>query len=272
MSSAPAHRPAPQWPAFALLALALLSAPLIFITPTFTGEDWDVIRRGAELALSGQSPFLEPKYRWSPVAAWLTAPLLLLPYWAWIALHVGAVLAFRDRWAVVIALVSWPFWQDAGVGNVLTFVVLAAWWALRGNRPAGLIYLAFCLLMPRPLMLPAAAWLLWKDPGLRLPFVAMLTIQAALALVTGHALEWLGVLAHAGVVDMTNPYAIGPSRLIGAAWLVIGIPLAAVLAWKGRVGLAGLAASPYWLPYYLLFPLLELNRPRNAAPVAGNDN
>ena len=40
--------------------------------------------------------------------------------------------------------------------------------------------------------------------------------------------------------------------------MVIGLPLAAWLTWKGRLGLASLAASPYWLPYYLLMLLLEL--------------
>jgi hypothetical protein len=57
---------------------------------------------------------------------------------------------------------------------------------------------------------------------------------------------------------MANPYAIGPAKLIGVLWVAIGIPLAVVLTRFRRLGLAGLAASPYWLPYYLLFLLLEL--------------
>lgn len=43
-------------------------------------------------------------------------------------------------------------------------------------------------------------------------------------------------------------------------WVPIGLALAAWLTWKGRLGYASLAASPYWLPYYLLFALLELVR------------
>ena len=246
------------WPAIALFGAALLSAPLIATNPTFTSEDWDVIRHGAELILGGADPYVEPKYRWSPVAAWLSVPLLAIPYWAWILLHVAAVLALRDWRASAIALVSWPFWQDAGVGNVLVFVVLAGWWALRGNRFAAVAYLALCLLMPRPLMLPLAAWLVWTSPWIRWMAACLFVGHAVLVALSGHGPEWLGVLAAAGEVDVDNPYAIGPARLIGLGWLAIGIPLALVFLRSGRVGLAGLAASPYWLPYYLLFLLLEL--------------
>lgn len=248
------------WPTAALFALALLSAPLIATNPTFTSEDWDVIRHGAELVMGGDSPYGNPKYRWSPVAAWISVPLLTLPYWGWILLHVAAVLGLRDWRASAIALVSWPFWQDAGVGNVLTLVVLVGWWALRGNRLAAVVYLGLCILMPRPLMLPLAAWLIVTIPSTRWPAALMFLGHAVLVALTGHGLEWLGVLANAGRVDMENPYAIGPAKLIGAAWVVIGIPLALVLTRFGRLGLAGLAASPYWLPYYLLFLLLELRQ------------
>jgi len=183
------------WPAIVLFSAALLSAPLIATNPTFTSEDWDVIRHGAELILGGADPYAEPKYRWSPVAAWVSVPLLAIPYWAWILLHVAAVLALRDWRASAIALVSWPFWQDAGVGNVLVFVVLAGWWALRGNRFAAVAYLALCLLMPRPLMLPLAAWLVWTSPWTRWTAACLFVGHAVLVALSGHGPEWLGVLA-----------------------------------------------------------------------------
>lgn len=246
------------WAAVALFGLALLTASLIATNPTFTGEDWDVIRHGAQLVMDADSPYSDPKYRWSPVAAWLSIPLLAVPYWGWILLHVAAILGLRDWRASTIALVSWPFWQDAGVGNVLAFVVLAGWWALRGNRVAAVVYLGLCILMPRPLMLPLAVWLIGTMPSTRWPAALMFLGHAILVALTGHGLEWIGVLANAGRVDMENAYAIGPAKLIGVAWVVIGIPLALVLIRFGRLGLAGLAASPYWLPYYLLFLLLEL--------------
>jgi hypothetical protein len=49
---------------------------------------------------------------------------------------------------------------------------------------------------------------------------------------------------------------------MGQWWLVVGIPLAAWLTVRGRVGWAALAASPDWLPYYLLMPILELATPQ----------
>lgn len=246
------------WPALILFAAAVLTAPLIYTNPTFTGEDWEVIKHGAELILGGDSPYGDPKYRWSPVAAWMSVPLFAIPYWGWVLLHVAAILGLRDWRASAIALISWPFWQDAGVGNVIAFVVLAGWWALRGNRFAALIYLGLCILMPRPLMLPVAAWLLWTNPWTRWPAVAMFVGHAVLVALSGYGFEWFGVLANTARVDMVNPYAIGPAKLIGTVWFVIGIPLALLLTRLGRLGLAGLAASPYWLPYYLLFLLLEL--------------
>jgi hypothetical protein len=52
---------------------------------------------------------------------------------------------------------------------------------------------------------------------------------------------------------------LGPSALIGWAWVPIGLALGAWLTWKGRLGLASLAVSPYVLPYYLVMILLELS-------------
>ena len=130
---------------------------------------------------------------------------------------------------------------------------------LRGSRLGTWIYLIMVLLIPRPLMVPVAVWLLFKQPGLRLPFAAAAALSLLAALLSGYGVEWLGVLAHAGPVEIVNPYQIGPSRLIGQWWVPLGLALAAVLTWKGRLGLAGLAASPYWLPYYLMYGLLELD-------------
>lgn len=41
--------------------------------------------------------------------------------------------------------------------------------------------------------------------------------------------------------------------------------LAIALTWRGRLGLASMAASPYWLPYYFLMLLLELVTTATAA-------
>lgn len=85
-------------------------------------------------------------------------------------------------------------------------------------------------IVPRPLMIPVAAWLLWTRP-----------------------------VAAGG--DVAIPSNVGPSRFIGIPWLLVGVPLAAWLTLRGRLGVAALAASRYWLPYYLLFPIVELGGP-----------
>ena len=76
-------------------------------------------------------------------------------------------------------------------------------------------------------------------------------------LVVGWGPEWVARAADSPA-DIGSDFNIGPSRLVGAWWLVVGIPLAAWLTWRGRVGLAGLALSLYVLPYYLLMLILDL--------------
>ena len=199
-------------------------------------------------------------YHYSPLMAYLFGPLSWLGTIGWRALHVAAAVAM-PTWPMRIAvLLSWPLWYDVEAGNILVFVVLAAAWALRGSRLATGAYLLLVLLVPRPLMLPLAIWLLWQRPEWRLPFAAAFLIHLATVLATGWGDDWLGAMLAAGG-DVSIPSNIGPSRFIGTLpWLAVGLPLAAWLTWKGRVGLAGLAASPYWLPYYLLTLALELPR------------
>ena len=113
------------------------------------------------------------------------------------------------------------------------------------------------LLIPRPLMIPVAVWLIWKRPEWRLPFATALVVHGVAVLALGWAGDWGTAMLAAGE-DVAIPSNVGPSRFIGTIpWLVVGLPLAVWLTWKGRVGLASLAASPYWLPYYLLMLALD---------------
>lgn len=41
-----------------------------------------------------------------------------------------------------------------------------------------------------------------------------------------------------------------------------GLAASVIALWRGRVGLASLLASPYWLPYYFLMPLLDWSNQR----------
>ena len=79
------------------------------------------------------------------------------------------------------------------------------------------------------------------------------TILVAL---TGYGLEWISSLFGVGG-ELNSPFNYGPSALIGYFWVPIGVALAIWLTIRGRLGLASLAISPYWLPYYFLMLVLE---------------
>lgn len=51
---------------------------------------------------------------------------------------------------------------------------------------------------------------------------------------------------------------VGPTAAFGAAWYIVGIPLAIWLAIRRRFGLAGLPVTTYVAPQYLLALLWEV--------------
>jgi uncharacterized membrane protein len=257
-----------------LLALVVLNALLVanqlsIILAGYPGADFvdyqlaaKRVWEGGLYANDGGFPF-----RYSPVAAYLFAPLGLLSPLIWRALHVVAAAAMPTWPMRLLLLAAWPFAFDLQLGNVMTFVLLAAAWALRGNRIAALVFMAFCLLFPRPLMLPIAAWLLWRQPWLRWPAAALFIVHAGLVLASGLTGAWIGrLLSSTG--EIGSVFNIGPPAVVGPWWLLLGIPLGAWLLWRGRVGLAGLAISPYLLPYYLMVALLDLPSSRDTGGAA----
>ena len=257
----------------AAVNLYLAARSIGLITAGAPAVDWDHyveasrrINGGDLYAVTNDYAFL-----YSPLLAYLFGPISWLGTDGWRLLHIVAALAMPNWPMRLLAIASWPFWYDVEAGNILVFVVLAAAWALRGSRVATGALLLLTVLVPRPLMLPLAAWLLWQRPEWRVPFVAAFGMHLAAVLITGRGGEWLGaMLAASG--DVGIPSNIAPSRFIGTLpWMAVGLPLAAWLTWKGRLGLASLAASPYWLPYYLLMLLLELPtrraRQEKASPV-----
>ncbi len=253
------------YPATRSIGLVLSQAPAV---------DWQQYVEAARRVASGGDVYAVTDtyaYHYSPLLAALFGILAPLGTVAWRILHIAAALALPTWPMRVITLISWPFWYDVETGNVLVFVLLAAAWALRGNRLATAASLVLVLLIPRPLMIPVAVWLLWERPQWRVPLLAAFAVHLVAVFVTGWGGAWLtAMVAAAG--DVANPSNIGPSRFIGTLpWLAVGLPLAAFLTWRGRLGLASLAASPYWLPYYLLMLVLEFvrrDRPRQAAPDA----
>ncbi len=234
-----------------------------------SGADWTIFGEAGRRALDGGALYASEDnyaFRYSPLLAYFFAAISPIGALAWRLLHLAAVgaLAFADRRLALITLIAWPFWFDVEAGNLTTFVFVIAAFALSGRRWAIGAFLLATLLVPRPLMIPIAAWLLWRHPEWRLPFLVIFAAHAVSVLVTGWGPQWIAALA-ASSTEMGSALNFGPSRIIGSVWVPIGLAGAAILTIRGRLGLAALAASPYWLPYYFIFPLLELRRPPSNA-------
>ncbi len=256
LDASPTHLPLLVWATGIYFAINV--ALLIVSYPVEGGPDWalwsalsDSIARGAMYDTNAEARFV-----WSPVAGWvMSAVPTTIGYWPWYMLHLAVILLLRDWRLIGLALITAGIWIDAAMGNTFTFVFVAAVLAFRGSGPGALVYLALCLLVPRPLQLPLAAWLLWKRPSVRLPFVAMVITHSAMVIVSGYADDWLAVLS-----AQTANGNVGPTALVGNWWFIVGVPFAAVLTLMGRVGLAGVALSPYMLGAYWLWPAVEIPR------------
>jgi hypothetical protein len=233
--------------------------------------DWTNFVEAANRFGTGALYEQEPPYayRWSPVAAWLLGFVTLMPLWLWQVLHLAALPLFRPWLLAVAVLVSYPFWFDVQTGNLMTFIALAGFLALRGSRPALGVFLVLAVLVPRPLMLPLTTWLLWRRPETRVPFVAFLVVHSLAVIWLGYGQDWIVALTDVNA-ELVNAYNFGPSRFIGAWWIPIGLALAAWLTWRGNLGLASLAISPYWLPYYFLMLVLPFAQPAAAPSRAGS--
>lgn len=129
--------------------LALLSALAVLIASNFLmvavqgalivsgsdGLDWHTYREatrqfGADL-YGGVGDWWYG-WRYSPIAVFPLAIVVLIGEAAWRVLHFVALLALPG-WTRLIAAASYPFWFDVHAGNILVFILVAAYWALRGN-------------------------------------------------------------------------------------------------------------------------------------------
>jgi hypothetical protein len=249
-----------------LIAWGLASLALVafFQQGTGPGGDWYRVWEPLAARLRDHTLYAQDSlWRYSPVAAWILAVAVVpLGLVVWAVLHVVALVpvARVDRRIAAIALFGWPFMVDVIVGNVFTFVFVPAFLAVRGSRWATYLTYALFVLMPRPVMVPIIVWLLWKRRDTWLGFVAIFAIHAGLVVLSGYGMEWLARLA-GSAAEVDAGYNIGPSRWIGQAWLIAGIPLGIVLFLRGYVGLAGVVGSPYLLPQYLLLGLVWPHHP-----------
>lgn len=225
--------------------------------------DWQIFEVAADRIAVGLSPYVELNaethhaFRWSPLVAYAFVPVTTLPYVAWIGAHVLALAAFRNWRLAALIGVSWPFMVDVLDGGIMVFVALAAYWAYRGNRWGTAAFLGLAVLVPRPLMIPLVAWVLWRQAEWRVPFAVLVLGHATAVVATGWHVEWLARLLTSGQ-DMANPFNLGPSQWLGPAWIPIGVALAGVAIWRRHIGWGSLAISPYHFPQYLLMLVLEV--------------
>lgn len=254
-------------PLVGLALLATLNVMLLTLTDWTmlrggAGADWTIFGEAGQRAIHGGVLYASEDnyaFRYSPLLAYVFALIAPIGPLAWRALHIvaAASLGWRSPWLALAVLVSWPFWFDVEAGNLMIFVLVLGVWALAGRSWAIAGFLVLALLAPRPLMLPLAAWLLWTKPEWRLRFVGLFIVHAIFVLATGWGPDWIGALAGSST-EIGSILNFGPSRLMGIAWVPIGLVLAAVLTWRRRLGLASLVVSPYWLPYYFLMLFLEV--------------
>lgn len=259
------HRVADVVAACFVLALAIVNAVLLprslqVVLEGSPAVDWLQFAEGGRRVFDANLYENSASYgfRYSPVLAYGFAAIASIGPVAWRLLHVVAALALPTWPMRLVTLAAWPFWYDVETGNVMMFVLLAAAWAIRGSNVGTGAFLLLALLFPRPLMVPVLAWILWRQPSWRLAAVALAVAHGIIVVASGWGSDWLARLSTLGA-EAGSPNNLGPTQLIGAWWLLIGIPLAAVLTWRGRLGWASLAVSyPYVLPYYLLMLVLEV--------------
>jgi hypothetical protein len=229
--------------------------------------DWAVWEQVPGRIAAGTLYQHDPHYTWawSPLAAWvITFVVLPLGYWFWVALHFIALAVLRDWRLILLTGLSFPFWLDTFFGNMFTFVAISGFAAMRGSRLGGVAYLALFVLMPRPIQLPIAVWLLWRHRTLRVPVVAISVIGVITTLASGYAGDWLAVLVSLGAEYPTQVFNLSPTRYLGPVWLVAGVVLAGWLTMKGWVGIAGMTMTPYLLPQYLLMAVVEFRGIRHS--------
>lgn len=236
------------------------------------GIDWEVLTEGGRRIAAGLDPYqtdvLGIEFRWHPVTAWLFYLLAPFGIWTWRLVNLASLALLRDWRLIALAMLSWPLWDALFSGNATILVVTVGFAALTGSRSGSLGYLVLCAVIPRPWMAPLALWLLWKRPELRPWAVGIAVASVASAFALGWGLEWAHQLV-ASAGEMANGMNWGPTRLLGVWWYVVGLPLAGLAFWRGRLGIAGLAISPYLFVHYYLALLWELT-PRSVRRTGGH--
>jgi hypothetical protein len=237
---------------------ALANVPLIVVGIGGAAIDWTLFADAPAAFFRGDlyAPS-DVRFVWSPIAALILAAFVPFGYVGWVALHIAVVALLANPTLILLVALSGGFWVDLAFGNTVTFVFVAGVLALRGNKLAGLASVALFVLMPRPIQVPLIAWLLWRNPSWRLPGLAIISAHLAAVLATGYGPDWIASMQAIGPQQMAPEINWGPTALIGYWWFIVGLPVGIWLAFRGYVGLAGLALSPYILPHYAIMTLLD---------------
>lgn len=267
--------PSAEWSWRVSAAVVVFAVQLVFAARAFwgtvligDGADWAALTEGGRRVAAGINPYetdlFGVGFRWHPLTAWFFYLITPLGVWSWRLVNLASLALLRDWRPIALALLSWPLWDAMYSGNATIIVVAAGFAALAGSRAASVGYLALCALIPRPWMAPLALWLVWKRPDLR-PWAGGLAVASvATAFALGWGVEWAGKLVES-TNEMGNAANWSPTRWLGPAWLIVGVPLGAWLTWKGRLGVAALAVTPYAFIHYYLALLWDTS-PFTASP------
>ena len=248
-----------DWRKLGLVALWTVNG--IFLVITFAaflyadvGVDWDIFTEAGRRYFDGGLYTWEGlPYRYSPLLAPLFAALAPIGYLGWTALHFAALLTIPRKLALLV-LVSAPFWNDVYNGNTVTFAFVAAVWALRGKPWA---FFVLAVLIPRPVMLPVLAWLLWRHREYVVPFALIALASIAGAWMTGWLEPWIvSEIGNFGRSEIKSDF--GPSVWIGVWWYPVALALAAWFTVRGRLGIASVFSALTLNVTYPMFLLLEV--------------
>lgn len=224
------------------------------------GRDWHILTEASQRALAELDPYAftadGASFRWSPLVAYAFAAVAPLGPTVW-AIGWAVALVAADRRVGLLVVTSLPFWLDVATGLSFSFLLVVAIFAIRGSVAGGLSWAALTVLIPRPLMLPLLVWLLWKQPRLRIPALAIMGAGLVGAVLTGWADSWVATLV--GIADAGDQafLVVSPARLLGVLWAPLAVAAAAWFTVSGHHGLAALAVSPYWLPGYYQIAYVE---------------
>ena len=242
----------------ALAVSAWLSLPIIANIGSWSLVDWDTLTEAGHWISEGRNPYsADNSFRWSPLVAWLFVLIEPIGRWGWVGVGFALLLLLRDwRW-IGAFLCAFPYWLDMETGLSFAYVPVLMLLAMRGSFAAGVVIFAVAALVPRPVMAPLTVWLLWQRPEIRLPGALVAGVLIVGALFTGWTDEWINELLDIGRSGLGTASLV---TVLGPLWLFM-LWLSAWLTYRGHLGLAALAISPYFTWAYPMMLLLEIPRP-----------